>query len=154
MFDNSNPYALHTAVSEGITHYFVSFEDGQGIHREIEVSRPVYLEFCRFVKRERNLRRWDERHTEYSEVKEDTLLRRATASPKGVEEAVFDSFRDERLRQTIAGLPEVQRRRFVLYHEFGLTYEQIATMEGCSRQSATRSVKRAEATIRRELKDF
>ena len=64
MFDNSNPYTLRTEVSGGITRYYVSFTDGQAIHRETEVSRPVYLEFLRFVKIERSLRRWDERHIE------------------------------------------------------------------------------------------
>ncbi|MGI6176338.1 MAG: hypothetical protein ACOYJC_09355 [Christensenellales bacterium] len=57
MFDNENPYTLRTEVVEGITHYYVSFQDGQAIMRETEVSRPVYLEFLRFVKHERNLRR-------------------------------------------------------------------------------------------------
>jgi hypothetical protein len=44
---------------------------------EYNDASPVYLEFCRFVKQERNLRRWDERHTEYSELTEETLMRRA-----------------------------------------------------------------------------
>jgi RNA polymerase sigma-70 factor (ECF subfamily) len=154
MFDNTNPYTLRTELAEGIAHYFVSFTDGQGVHRETEVSRPVYLEFCRFVKRERNLRRWDERHTEYSELTDETLARRALNPPKGVEEEVFDSERDERLRRVVAELPKVQRRRFVLYHEFGLTYGQIAEVEGCSKMSAKRAVDRAEEKIREKLKNF
>ncbi|MDR1184195.1 MAG: sigma-70 family RNA polymerase sigma factor [Coriobacteriales bacterium] len=154
VFDNTNPYTLRTECAEGITHYYISFTDGQANHRETEVSRPVYLEFCRFVKQERNLRRWDERHTEYSELTEETLMRRSLRPPKGVEEAVFDGQRDKRLRQAIEELPELQRRRFVLYHEFGLTYGQIAQMEGCSKMSAKRAVDRAEEKIREELKNF
>jgi RNA polymerase sigma-70 factor (ECF subfamily) len=154
MFDNTNPYVLRTEVVEGITHYFVSFMDGQSTHRETEVSRPVYLEFCRFVKQERNLRRWDERHTEYSELTEETLIRRAARPPKSVEETLFDNERDEQLHKAIAGLPEVQQRRFTLYHEFGLTYEQIAVMEGCSKMSVKRAVDRAEEKIREKLKNF
>jgi hypothetical protein len=57
MFDNTNQYTLRTEIHEGITRYYVSFADGQTVHRETEVSRPVYLEFLRFVKTERNLRR-------------------------------------------------------------------------------------------------
>jgi len=154
MFDNTNPYTLRTEITEGIARYFVSFTDGQGTHRETEVLRPVYLEFCRFIKQERNLRRWDERHTEYSELTEETLARRALNPPRGIEEAVFDSERDERLCQTIAKLPELQRRRFILRHEFGLTYEQIADMEGCKRQPIARSIERAEAKIREAMKNF
>jgi len=68
MFDNTNPYTLRTETVEGIIRYFISFTDGQAVYREIEVSRPVYLEFLRFVKTERNLRRWDERHSEQSDL--------------------------------------------------------------------------------------
>ena len=154
MFDNSNLYTLRTEIAEGITHYYVSFKDGQAILRETEISRPVYLEFLRFVKLERNLRRWDERHIEQSELTHETLYSRAVHSPKAVDEAVFDSLRDEHLRQAIAELPETQRRRFVLYHEFGLTYEQIAEMEGCTKRAVKFSVDIAEEKIREKLKNF
>lgn len=154
MFDHTNPYALRTVIVEGITHYFVSFIDGQAVQRETEVSRPVYLEFLRFVKTERNLRRWDERHIEQSDLTEEMLNERALYKPDTVEEAVFDSWRDEHLRSAIRSLPETQRRRFILYHEFGLTYEQIAKMEGCSGTSAFKAVHRAEAKIKEKIKIF
>ena len=151
MFDNTNPYTLRSEIVDGITRYFVSFTDGEGLHRETEVSRPIYLEFMRFVKTERNLRRWDERHIEQSELTDETLYNRALIPQKGVEETAFDSLRNEQLRLAIQGLPETQRRRFVLYHEFGLTYEQIAEMEGCKRQPVTRSIRIAEEKIRKMI---
>ena len=154
MFDNTNPYTLRTEIVGGIMHYYVSFKDGQAIPRETEVSRPVYLEFCRFIKQERNIRRWDERHIEQSELSDETLYKRALSPPKSVEETVFDSQRDERLRQAVAELPEIQRRRFVLYHEFGLTYEQIAKMEGCTKMPVKRSIDRATEKIRGLIKKF
>ena len=154
MFDNANHYALRTEIFEGITRYFVSFVDGQNIPRETEVSRPVYLEFLRFVKHERNLRRSDERNTEHSDLSEGTLNRRTANPPKSVEEMAFDILRNEQLRLAIQQLPEIQRRRFVLHHEFGLTYEQIAEMEGCSHSSAFTAVKRAEEKIKAVIKLF
>ena len=99
MFDNSSPYALRTEVVEGITHFFISFSDGQAIDRETEVSRPVYLEFLRFVKTERNLRRWDERHIEQSDLTDETLYNRALNPPKSVEDTAFDSLQNEQLRR-------------------------------------------------------
>ena len=149
MFDNTNPYTLRTETREGITCYYISFTDGQAILRETEVSRPVYLEFLRFVKTERNLRRWDERHLEQSELTDETLYARSLHQPKSTEESAFDSLQDERLRQIIAELPETQRRRFVLYHEFGLTYEQIAGMEGCTFQAVAQSIKPAEKKVKK-----
>ncbi len=132
MLKYENLYTLRTEVTEGITRYYVSFKDGQAIQRETEVSRPVYLEFLRFIKVERNMRRWYERHIEQSELTDETLHDRAIYKSQSAEDVAFDSLRSETLRQAIQHLPETQRRRFVLYHEFGLTYKQIADMEGCN----------------------
>ncbi len=41
-----------------------------------------------------------------------------------------------------------------LYHEFGLTYEQIAKMEGCKKQSVYDSVILAEKKIREKIKNL
>ena len=154
MFDNTNHYTLRTEITEGITHYYIAFADGEGIHRETEVSRPVYLEFLRFIHVERTLRRWDERHIEQSELTDEMLCARAFNPQKSVEEIMFDSQRNERLRMAVLELTEVQRQRFILYHEFGLTFEQIARIEGCKRQSATRSVRSAEEKIQEKIKYF
>jgi RNA polymerase sigma-70 factor (ECF subfamily) len=154
MFDNKDTYTLRTEIAEGITRYYVSFTDGQANYRETEVSRPVYNEFLRFVKIECSLRHWDERHKEHSELTDETLYSRVANPPKSLEETVFDSERNEQLRLAIRQLPEIQRRRFVLYHEFGLTFDQIATMEGCKRQPVMRSVRRAEEKIREAIKNF
>jgi RNA polymerase sigma factor (sigma-70 family) len=77
-----------------------------------------------------------------------------TLRTESVEETIFDSQRNERMRQAVAELPEIRRRRFVLYHEFGLTYEQIAKVEGCTKMPVKRSIDRAEAEIREKLKNF
>ena len=68
MFDNTNPYTIRFEETDGRKRYFVAFTDGQGNFRETEVSKAVYMEFCHFIKRERNLRRSDERHLEQSEL--------------------------------------------------------------------------------------
>ena len=154
MFDNTNPYTSRTENVGGFTRYYISFTDGQGIDRETEVSRPVYLEFSRFVRSERNLRRWDERHTERTDLTDEALRDRTLNPQKGVEETVFDSLRNEQLLLAIQNLPTIQRRRFVLYHEFGLTYERIAKMEGRAKTPVKRSVDRAEKKIREKIKLF
>lgn len=148
------PYTLRYEVVEGITYYFVSFTDGQAVHRETEVSRPVFLEFLRFVKVDKSLQNWDDRHREQSEQSDETLNNRAFCPPKSVEDTIFDLMRDEKLRQVIQDLPDIQRRRFVLYHEFGLTYEQIAKMEGCTKMAIKFSVDCAEEKVKEKMKKF
>jgi RNA polymerase sigma-70 factor (ECF subfamily) len=74
--------------------------------------------------------------------------------PRSIEEIVFNSQRDEMLRQAVVELPKIQRRRFILYHEFGLSYEQIAEMEGRSLSSVFGSIKAAENKIKEKIKIF
>lgn len=154
MFDNTNPYTLRTEEIEGITHYFVSFKDGQAIMHETEVSRTVYLEFCRFVRCERNLRRFDERHIEQSEVMDETLYKRTLHPSKSVEETIIGNDMASQLYAAIAELSDIQRRRFLLYYEIGLTYEQIAEMEGCTKRAVKFSVDIAKEKVLEKIKNF
>lgn len=154
MFDNTNPYTIRFEETDGRKRYFVAFTDGQGNFRETEVTKAVYMEFCHFIKRERNLRRSDERHLEQSELTEETLCRRAVHKPKPVDEAVNDTIRMERLNRAIMELPEIQRRWFMLHFDLGLTYEQIGAMEGCTKMPIKRSIDRAIEKIRLALKNF
>ena len=149
MFDNKNPYTLRYEVVGGLTRYFVSFVDGAGVERETEVSRPVFAEFRRYIKIERNLRRWDERHLEQSELTEVALYNRALFPDKTVEETVFDNLQVKQFRAVLQKLSKTQRRRFVLHYEFGLTFEQIAKMEGCKSQAVHKCVSRVEEKIKK-----
>jgi len=153
VFGNANNYTLRMEIVEGITRCYVSFTDGQAIHYETEVSRPVYLEFLHFIKVERSLRHWNERHREYSELTDETLCNRMLHPQRSVEDMALDSIRSEQLRLAIKSLPEIRRRRFVLYHEFGLTYEQIAEIEGCTFQAVAKAVKNAETAIKNFLEN-
>lgn len=146
-----NPYALRTEESEGRTRYFVLFKDGQAIAREIEVSREVYtaIDDCR--KHEKRQRSFFERHIEYSELTDETLNARARHTPKTVEELTLEAERNETLYRAIAELPEIQRRRFVLYFEHGMTYAAIGRLEGCSATSVKGSIDIARAKVIKKL---
>ena len=154
MFDNTSPYTLRKEIVGGITHYYVSFTDGLNIRHETEVSRPVYLEFTRFVRIERSLRHWDERHKERSDLADEALHARAFRPQKSLEETVLDDIRNEKLRQAVRELPAKQRRRFILYYEFGLTYEQIADAENCTKRAVKFSVDYAKEKISKKIKNF
>jgi len=156
-------YTLRTESAEGIARYYVSFNDGEKTQHEIEVSRPVYREFERFVRVERNLIRWDERHRDKEEQTEESLNRKEQTEeslnrnmvkpPKSLEDTVFDTQRNECLRTAIRQLSETQRRRFILHHEFGLTYKQIGQMEGCTKVAIEHSVCKAKAFLLAHMKN-
>ena len=145
MFDNT--YALRTENAGGITRYYASFTDGQGVRQETEVSESVYLELQLLTRNEGRLCRSDRRHIEQSELTDEMLYARATKPPKLPEEIVIDRLRSEDLRQAVGELSEIQRRRFNLYYEAGLTYEQIAKEENCAFQVVAKAVRAAESKI-------
>ncbi len=67
---------------------------------------------------------------------------------------IFDAEQREILRKAIAALPEIQRRRFLLYHEYDFTYSAIGKMEHCRAQSIRQSVLRAREKIRAEIEKY
>ncbi len=152
MFDNTNNYTLRKEVIAGFTHYYVSFEDGTGKQQETEVPRTVYLEFLRFVKQERTLRRRDERYMEQSRLPPEVLHEQVMRQAKSAEDTVLDDLRAQELHKAIAELPRTQRRRLLLHCEYGLTYEQIAKNEGKHFTSVYESIECAKKKICEILK--
>jgi RNA polymerase sigma-70 factor (ECF subfamily) len=151
MIRQSSTYALRTEDSEGKSRYFVSFKDGQAIMREVEVNREIYLALDDCRKHEKRQRSFYERHQEYSELTDETLNSRARHTPKTVEDTIVEMERSAVLRKAVAELPEIQRRRFTLYCDEGMTYAAIGRLEGCSATSVKDSVDRAKAKVIKKL---
>lgn len=134
--DKYNPYTL----TEKEDKYFLSFRDGQGVLRELQITKELFEVLNRFELDDLSiLNEWD-RHIEHFEQTEQTLNRRAFFKAESVEETVLRSIEYEQLHRAISKLSETQRRRLVLYYFEGLTYEQIARMEGCTIMPVKRSI--------------
>ena len=147
--DKYNPYTL--TEKEG--KQFLSFRDGQGVFRELQIAKELFEVLNRFELDDISvLNEWD-RHIEHFEQTEQSLNRRAYYKAESVEDAVLRNIEYERLHRAISELPETQRRRLTLYYFRGLTYEQIAEMEGCSHPAVIKSVSAAIEKIRKILSE-
>ena len=133
-------YTLKEEITKNGTRYFIGFKDGQGNCHELEVSNQFFIEFRQIEGRNGNLQQWDERHREFSEVWDETLNRRALRLPKSLDELLMDKERDKLLYRLIDELPEIQKRRFLLYYGYDLNYYQIGAMEHCNASAARNSV--------------
>lgn len=134
--DKYNPYTLTEKEDE----HFLSFRDGQGVLRELQITKELFEVLNRFELEDLSiLNEWD-RHIEHFEQSEQALNRRAFYKAESVEDAVLRSIEYERLHRAISELPETQRCRLTLYYFQGLTYEQIAEMEGCTKRAVKFSV--------------
>lgn len=146
--DKYNPYYI--CEREG--HYYITFQDGQGVLHEFEISRPLYGAFNDFELKDISyLHKWD-KHIEHSEVWEVALNDRALIQSESVEDIVLKNILKEKLHRAIRTLPLIQRRRLILYFYEGLTYEKIAEKEGCSKMSVKRSVDAAIGKLKKILK--
>lgn len=146
--DKYNPYTL----SQKEDKHYLSFRDGQGVLRELQITKELFEVLNRFELDDLSiLNEWD-RHIEHFEQTEQSLNRRAFFKEESVEETVLRSIDYERLHRAITQLPETQRRRLMLYYFEGLTYEQIAGMEGCTFQAVAKSVSAAEKRLKKILK--
>ena len=147
-------YTLREESTESGIRYFISFKDGQGEHHELEVSEQLFFEFRQMERRNRNLLQWDERHREFSEVWDETLNRRALKLPKSIEEQMIEAERAELLCKAVDRLPEIQRRRFLLYYEYEFNFYQIAAMEHCTASAIQKSVAIAKEKVKAEIEEI
>ena len=154
MWYRSRTYILREKVTENGTRYFISFKDGQGISYELNVSYDFYMAFRRLELDNRKLENWDWRHREFSEIMEETLNWRAVKPPKSIEELILEEERAELLQRAIHTLPEIQRRRFLLYYEYEYNYYKIAAMEHCTASSVGQSINRAKEKIKAQMKKY
>jgi len=145
--DKYNPYTL--TEKEG--KQFLSFRDGQGVLRELQITKELFEVLNRFELDDISvLNEWD-RHYEHSELTEISLYNRTAMLPESVEDAVFRNLQYEALHKAIKQLPETQRRPLVLYYFAGLTYAQIAEKEGCTFQAVGKSITAAEKRLKKIL---
>ena len=79
---------------------------------------------------------------------------RSICHQETVEETVFRHIESEMLHKAIATLPEVQRRRLLLYYFGNMTYQEIAELEGCKHPAVMKSVKAAIEGLSLSLRRF
>ena len=144
-------YNLYT-IFEKDGQYYVSFKDGQGVSHKLEISKVLYDTFDSFELSDLVYLNVVDRHIEQSEVWEVTLNVRAVQKPEGIEEVVLKKIQIEALHTAMKTLPEMQRRRMQLYYFEGMTYEQIAKKEGCTKMPVKRSIEAAVERLKKELK--
>ena len=146
--DKYNPYTIYEM--DGL--FYVSFKDGQGVMKKYEINKELYDAFNSFDLEDLSyLNVWD-RHIEQSDVWEPTLYERAVDIQESVEDIVIRNLQNKKVHSAIELLPEVQKRRIKLYYFEGLTYKQIATIEGCRYQAIEKSISSALKNLKKFLK--
>lgn len=142
--DKSNPYILSIENNT----YYISFTDGQGIFHKQEISMELYAAFNSFELDDISWINEASRHLTEADAGDEPLGHRIAAPSEPVEDHVYRRIMYQELHKAIAQLPEIQRRRVLLYYFGGYTYEQIAQMEDCTKRAVKFSVDAALKNLR------
>lgn len=148
--DKHNPYTL--MIVEG--RYHLSFKDGRGKLQTLEIDKILYDLFNLFELEDISYLNKVSRHIEHSELTEATLNERAFYKQTNLDEMVLRNMECELLHKAISKLPEVQKRRLLLYFFGDMTYEQIAKMEGCTKRAVKFSVDIAIEKLKKNFNIF
>lgn len=150
--NEDNPYKLYTVgIETDHPHFYLSFRDSAGAKQFMEIDKTLFDAFDRFELDDLSFMNEVDNHYEHAEQTEASLNRRAVMPQESVEETVSRRMEVEALHRAIAKLPNIQRRRLILYYFGELTYQQIAEMEGCTFQAVAKSVVAAEKFLKKFL---
>ncbi|MEF2878641.1 MAG: sigma-70 family RNA polymerase sigma factor [Blautia sp.] len=146
--DKDNPYTLKNSNGR----YYIIYRDGQRKEQCVEISHELFQMFDDFELEDLHHLNIVDRHLEQSELYDVTLERRAQQMKESAEEEAIRNITIHELHKAIDVLPDLQKRRLILYYFVGLTYEQIAEAENCSFQAVAKSIASAEEKLKKLLK--
>lgn len=144
-----NPYTLERVKND---RYVVSFKDGTGALRIVEVSEEVYKSMDRFELDDLSELNEYDNHIEHSEVYEESLYKRTMDKPMELEDYIIQKSSFEDLKNAINLLPEVQKRRIKKYYFDDKNVYQIAKEENTSHQAISKSLNNAILKLKEILK--
>ena len=136
--DRENPYILHSEKEKNI--YKVTFSKEKKTI-SVDITEEIFNELDEFEKEDARQIQEIARHNELNTVTEATLNKRAFNKPESIDDIVIKNINNEKLQKELDKLTKEQRRRILLYYDYQLTMEEIATIEGCSKQSIQESIK-------------
>ena len=145
--DKLNPYTLSVENNT----YYISFTDGQGVFYKQEINQDLYSAFDRFELDDISQINEANRHLSEMGMSEESLCHLIADPSESMEDRVYRRIMYQKLYKAIDQLPVIQRRRVRLYYFEGLTYEQIAQLEGCKHPAIMKSVTAAERNIKKFL---
>lgn len=149
-----NPYKIFTVgINTDHPQFFVCFRDCSGVEQCLEIEKKVYQALDGFELEDLSELNEMDNHYEHSVLTEGTLNRRAVKHQPDMEELIFTQLENEQLHRAISKLPEVQRRRVMLYYFEKYTYEQIGVIEGCSHPAIIKSMRLALKNLKKFLEE-
>ena len=121
--------------------------NGQAL--SVEVSVDVYEYLDRADHKEENRAHEKRRHWDIREFDEYIIAAEGRTYQETPEQYVCRMETQDELMAALSLCTETQRRRFLLYALDGLSYEQIARLDGCSKVAVHYSIEAVQKKIKK-----
>ena len=121
----------------------ITYKLANGSQICVEVSTSVQELLEQSDRQIRSQRRQDRRHLNFAVQTDDDLESSLLPAHEDTADLLERMERDARLHKAIGKLTEVQQRRLCMYYFGGLTYSEIARLEGVYYRSVIDSINQA-----------
>lgn len=121
----------------------IEYKTANGSRICVEVSTSVKELLEQSDRQIRSQRRQDRRYLDFTPLTDEVLEISLLGAYEDIADLLERMERNAQLHKAIGKLTEVQRRRLSLYYFEGLTYSQIAKLEGVSHRAVIYSIEQA-----------
>ena len=126
----------------------ISYKLANGSQICVEVSTSVQELLEQSDRQIRSQRRQDRRHLDFAVSTDENSDNPLLPAYEDTADLLERMERDARLHKAIGKLTEVQQRRLRLYYFKGMTYSQIARLEGVSHSTVITTIEQALKRLR------
>lgn len=149
--DKYNPYTSHSEKAKNI--YRVTFSN-QNKTINIAITKEIFDELDENEKEDARQIQKIARYNERNIVTESTLNKRVFNKPENVEEIVIRKINNEKLKKAMDKLTKEQRRRILLHYDYQMSLEEIAEIEGRSKQAIQESIEWGMKKLKKIFEKF
>lgn len=142
-----NPYTLMNNEDE----FCILFIDSSNNVQIIEVPEFVYDTFNLFELEDLSQMNEYDRHIEHMSF-DDISFSKITNKQKSLEDEVINKILCDTLKKEISKLPEIQKRRLVMYFFNNMKLKDIALLENCSPRAVKSSIDISISKLKKILK--
>ncbi len=134
----------YTLIKTESYKFFALFKDGEGKAQEIEITEAVYFELLLETREDDARLRWEKRHVDDS-ADVDALSNRSAEDVhcRIVEDTVITAMLVDEDSSARSAVTDLQWRRLQLHYCLGLTFDEIAEMDGCTKMAINDSLTKA-----------
>jgi len=126
----------------------ITYKTASGNKLCVEVSTSVKELLEQSDRQIRSQRRQDRRHLDFAVQTDEELLSSLLPAQEDTADLLERIERDTRLYEAIDRLTEIQRRRLCLYYFDGLSYRQIARLEGVTHRTVISTIEHSLNRLR------